>query len=252
MTAKCRARRLAALFVTLASLIAPAHAADAPGAAWKFDNPFCNVIAQIQPLAGAPGYALQLGAASGTELDVHVTLVSDSDAYDAHLSHVHLSGAPNDLESDTKIVTLPNAQTINYFFVDSFAVDSGATVLCPSYVFPIGNDPTPFRIDSGATVARHLQSLGKLACGQIYRSPDLHGDLTLPIGGYGGRPVSTTLRVYIDSNGHAISEKMMQSSGVAGVDDYALGSIQLHQFLPARFLCTPVVGELLVQINYIP
>jgi hypothetical protein len=206
----------------------------------------------MQPLAGAPGYALQLGAANGRELDVHVSLVSDSDAYDAHLSDVKISGAPNDLESDAKIVTLPNGQTVNYFFVDSYAIDGGASVVCPSYVFPMGNDPTPFRIDSGATVATHIQSLGKLACGQIYRSPDLHGDLQFPIGGYGGRPVSTTFQVYIDSNGHAISEKMMQSSGVAGVDSYALGAIQLHQFLPARFLCTPVVGEMLVQLRYIP
>lgn len=246
------ARRFAAFFATLASLIMPARGADASGATWKFENPFCSVIAQMQPLAGAPGYALGLRAASGTELDVHVTLVSDSDAYDAHLSHVRLSGPPDNLESDAKIVTLPNDQVVNYFFVDSYATDGGASVMCPSYVVPMGNYPTPFPPDSAATVASHLQSLGKLACGQIYRSPDVHGELDVPIGNYGNRPVSTTLHVYIDSNGHAISEEMTHSSGIEGVDDYALGAIQQHQFLPARFLCTPVVGELLVQMNYVP
>jgi hypothetical protein len=45
---------------------------------------------------------------------------------------------------------------------------------------------------------------------------------------------------------------MTQSSGIAGIDDFALGAIQLHQFLPARFLCTAVVSELLVRLDYEP
>jgi hypothetical protein len=242
----------AAVLTALTALIAPGRAADAPGATWKFDNPFCNVIAQMQPLAGVPGYALGVSAAGGTELEVHVSLVTDTDAYDAHLTHLRLSGPADDRESDTKIVAIPNRQKVAYFFVDSYAVDGAPPVTCPTYVFPMGPYATAFPTDSGAIVASHLQSLGKLTCGQVYRSPDFNGDIGLPIGRYGNRRASTTFHVYMDSNGHAISEKMTQSSGIAGIDDFALGAIQLHQFLPARFLCTAVVSELLVRLDYEP
>ncbi|MBV8725324.1 MAG: hypothetical protein JO078_05070 [Candidatus Eremiobacteraeota bacterium] len=241
--------KAAAFLAVFPPLLATTHTTES---SWRFDNPFCGVIVQARPLAGTPGYALQLGAATGEELDAHVTLVSDSDAYDAYLSNVRLAGPPDDRQSNAKLVTLPRDQTVSYLFVDSYSIDHGPSQTCPSYVVSVESDPFPVPPDSAAIVARHLQSLGKPACGQVYRSPGFNGEIEFPIGDFGNRRLSTTFDVYIDSRGRAISETMVASSGIEGVDDFARGAIQHHQFRPAEFLCTPVVAELQVRLNYEP
>lgn len=242
------AAALAALFL----LVARVQAADVSGAVWKYDNPFCSVIGRMDPLHDGSGYSLVLYAARGASLDAHVTLVSRTDAYDASVTRAELSGPPTDLEAAPAIVTLARNQRIEYFFVDSFALDGGRVVTCPSYVFAVGNDPLD-SVEGAPTVpARHVQSLDQTACGRMYQEAEEPPDIGGLIGRYGNKPLSVELRAYLDSKGHAIEVKTLKSSGVDGVDQTMVGIVQQAQFVPARFLCTPVVSELLVRADYAP
>lgn len=244
--------RAAALLVALACSCIPARAADAPAAAWKYDNPFCGVVAAVAPLGNSGRYGVALFAQQGTTLAAHVTLVSNTDAYDVAVPDTNLAGAPTDRQMDPVVVTLPAADAIKYYFVDSYALDRGASVSCPSYVFPLDDPVADAPSEATAIGAKHLQSLGKLACGQMYRPPSSGaGDFGV-MGHFGNRPLSTEYRVYIDSNGRDVGQKLLASSGVEGVDAAALGNLQNHQYAPAQFLCTPVVGEIDVRLDYDP
>ncbi|HXO16951.1 MAG TPA: hypothetical protein VN909_02150, partial [Candidatus Dormibacteraeota bacterium] len=98
--------RAVALLVALASLAAPASAAGTPAAVWKFDNPFCRVVARMGPFSKGNGYGLALAAAAGSAVDAHVTLVGTTDAYDVHVNGA-LSGPPDDRETPPMVVGVP-------------------------------------------------------------------------------------------------------------------------------------------------
>jgi hypothetical protein len=244
-------RKGAAFLVMLGLSLGAARAAGAPSAQWKYANPFCQVIAEVAPLSDGSGYGVELAAASGTTVEAHVTLIGVTDAYDAHVSDTNLSGPPEDRETAPVAFRLPATDTLQYFFVDSYAIDRGSSVTCPSYVFPIG-PAVSGSAGATATFAQHLQALGQLKCGHEYQGPSTPRDATGIIGRFGNRPLSTQLDVYIDSNGRAIDEKVVLSSGVEGVDAAAIGNVQQQRFVPAEFLCTPVVGELEVRVDYQP
>ena len=245
--------RAAAFIAALASLAVGAPAADLPAAPWKHANPFCEVLAAVAPIAGGSQYALELYAARGTTLDAHVTTISKSDAYDVHVADTNLSGAPEDRQTEPVAVAFSDGATPRYYFVDSYSIDRGKSVTCPSYVFdladPVEGAPPP---DVTRIFARHLQPLGKLACAKPYQPPGSGGQMESFIGSYGDRPLQVGLAVYIDSNGQAIDERVTQSSGVDGVDKAAAGIVSIHHFAPARFLCTPVVGEMRLKLEYQP
>jgi hypothetical protein len=243
-------RRSAALLVALTCPIASARADTAQH--WKYDNPFCGAVAAVVPLGDGTRYGVDVFADHGTTLAAHVTLVGDTDAYDANVPDTNLLGTKEDRKIQPLVVTVPSGTKIHYFFVDSYAIDGGASVTCPSYVFPVGA-PMPDG-DGGANVvpAQHLQAIGKLACGHVYRDPETGRDPSGIIGIYGSRPLTASYHVYIDSSGRAVREDLIKSSGVEGVDSAALGIIQHQQFVPAQFLCTPVVGEMDLTLDYNP
>ncbi len=240
--------RAAAFLIVVHWLWAPA---DATETAWKFDNPFCKVVAEMQPLADGSGYAVALGAAEGNEVSAHVTLVTESDAYDLHLEGLPLSISGSGREAGPVIATLTTSDKVKYYFVDSFTLDGGRAVTCPSYIFAMPADA----IAHGFAVriaADHLQPIGTPSCKRIYEPPDFNGDIDFPIGNFGNRRLSSTYDVFIDSAGHSVYESLVTSSGVEGVDDFARGAIQQHQFRAAKFLCTPVVAEIEVRVSYEP
>ncbi len=248
--------------MALESLGAPARAADVPAAQWKYDNPFCDVIAAaaplpdvvaaVTPVTGGSRYAVDLRARSGAALAAHVTLVSDSDAYDVAVPDTRLSGPVDDRVTDPFVVMLPKPDSLKFYFVDSYAVDRGARVTCPSYVFPIGEPLSSQESGAAVLTAVHLQSLGKLPCGQVYQPVRLGNDFGSVVGAYGNQAHSVTYHAYVDSNGRALREVLLKSSGVAGLDVAALGDIQQANFKPAQFLCTPVVGEVDLREDYNP
>lgn len=233
-----------------------------PSAHWKYDNPFCQVVASVTPIpdvvasttptGGGLRYVVALYTGNGATLAGHVTLVSDTDAYDASVPSANLSGPVEDRRLEPVIVTLPAPDRITYYFVDSYAVDRGASVTCPSYVFPIGATLSASPTGVPTIQAQHLQSLGSLKCGQVYIEPHLRGDLQSPVGTYGQEPLTAVARAYIDSNGYSIKEEIVHSSGVDGMDKYLLGAVGVHQFAPAQFLCVPVVGEMQIELRYSP
>ncbi|HET6276599.1 MAG TPA: hypothetical protein VFE16_11780 [Candidatus Cybelea sp.] len=244
--------RAAALLVALACSCIPARAADVPPAAWKYDNPFCGVIASVAPLGNSGRYGLALFAQQGTTLSAHVTLVSDTDAYDAAVPDTNLSGPITDRQMEPVVVTLPVKDAVRYYFVDSYAADRGTSVSCPSYVFPVDHPIADAPSDVASVEAKHLQSLGKPACGAMYRPPGGGSNDLGVIGHFGNRPLSTEYRVFIDSNGRDVGQKLVASSGVDALDAAARGNLQDHQYVPARFLCTPVVGEMDIRMDYDP
>jgi hypothetical protein len=254
--------RAAVFLVAFAGSFLPASAADAPAGPWKYDNPFCqvvawvvpipDVVASIVPIAGESRYELGLYAPGGTTLGAHVTLVSDTDAYDAAVPAGNLLGPVDDRRLEPVIIALPVPDKINYFFVDSYVLDRGASVTCPSYVFPVGDATSDAPAGVQTIAAQHLQAIGPLKCGHAYVPPKLHGDLESPVGVYGGRPLTVVARAYIDSNGYSIKEEIVRSSGVDGMDKYILGAVGVHQFAPAQFLCVPVVGTTEIELRYFP
>jgi len=255
-------RKSVAFLAALGFSYAPARAADGPAANWKYDNPFCQVVASlapvpdvvaaVTPVGGGSRYVLALYTPAGTTLAAHVTLVSDTEAYDAAVSDGDLSGPLADRDLVPVVVTLPQPDRISYFFVDSYSLDRGASVTCPSYVFPAGETLSGVPAGLRTIEARDLQSLGSLSCGHAYAPARMRGDLESPVGRYGGKPLTVTVRAYIDSNGYSIREEVVQSSGVEGMDQYLLGAIGVHQFAPAQFLCVPVVGTVEVTLRYFP
>jgi hypothetical protein len=214
--------------------------------------PIPDVVASIADVGGASRYALTLFTPGGTTLSAHVTLVSNTDAYDAAVPDGNLSGAPNDRKLEPLIAALPARDTINYYFVDSYSLDHGAAVTCPSYVFPVGRALSSAPTGLRSIDAQHLQKIAPPKCGKVYEDPEMRGDLTSPVGAYGGKPLTVVARAYIDSNGYSIKEEIVQTSGVDGMDRYMLGAVGVHQFRPAEFLCTPVVGTMLVELKYFP
>jgi hypothetical protein len=179
-------------------------------------------------------------------------LVSESDAYDAAVPDGNLSGAQDDRKLEPLSVTLPAQDKIDYFFVDSYSLDHGAAITCPSYVFPVGETLASAPAGLRSIVAQHLQKIAPPKCGKVYADPAMHGDLMSPVGAYGGKPLTVVARAYIDSNGYSIKDEIVQSSGVDGMDRYMLGAVGVHQFRPAQFLCTPVVGTMLIELKYFP
>jgi hypothetical protein len=244
--------RAAAFVVALAWSCIPARAADAPVSNWKYENPFCGVIAAVAPLGSSGRYGLAIFAEAGTTLAAHVTLVSDTDAYDVTVPDTNLSGPITDRQMEPVAVTLPVKDAIKYYFVDSYAADRGASVPCPSYVFPLDDPVADAASDVTSIEAKHLQSLGKLACGAMYRPPGGGSNDLGVMGHFGNRPLSTQYRVFIDSNGRAVGQKLLASSGVDALDAAARGNVQNHQYVPAQFLCMPVVGEIELRLDYEP
>lgn len=227
-------------------------AAASPTTVWKYDNPFCGAVARVAALADGSGYAVALNASAGNTVDAHVTLVGTTDAYDAYLTGQSLVGTPDDRETAAVVVKLPTTAKIEYFFLDSYTIDGGKSVGCPSYVFELPANTVNAPPDVPGIAAQHLQALGSLSCGHVYTPAEMHGQFQSAIGDYGNKRLTVLARAYIDSNGYSIREQLLQSSGVQGVDQYEIGAIHVHQFTPAKFLCTPVVSTIDVELHYDP
>lgn len=225
---------------------------------WAFDNPFCEVLAGLVPIEGsAPGteYGLALYASRGTTVAAHVTLIGSDAAYDANVSVTNLQGALTDRRTGGIIVKLEKPAPIHYFFVDSFSIDGGAPVTCPSYVFRSGSGPSSEGITASGlstVTAAFLEKLPDMPCGKAYTAPAVQKGFGPPVGFYGYQRRSTILHVFIDSNGVPVRTSMKTSSGVPGLDDVAYAGVQYTRYRPAQFLCTPVVGETDMEMEYSP
>jgi TonB family protein len=244
----------------LAVLIAPAagpaaSAAPAAEPAWSLDNPFCDVLASVVPSEKGGDYGLVLFTRTGIKVEAHVTLVGDGAAYDAHVPAANLEGDMTDRHTAAVIVRFPSATPLRYFFIDSYSIDGAPWITCPSYVFRSGSGPNDDPMTGlGLTVVTPvvLQQLPPLPCGKIYTEPGIKKGFEPVVGSFGNRPHDVVLHVYVDSNGSEVRASVRQSSGIEGLDDAAMGGVQWTRYSPATFLCTPVVGELDMIMEYRP
>jgi hypothetical protein len=240
----------------------PAFAAgpqpEASPTPWRFDNPFCDVLAALVPEQGSePGaeYALELFARDGTRVAAHVTLIGADAAYDANVPATNLQGAAGDRRTDAVMVKLEKPAIVHYFFVDSFSIDGVAPVTCPSYVFLSGSGPTTDAMSGlglQSVTAAFLQKLPDLPCGKAYVGPSIERGNEPLVGHYGDTRRTTRLHVYVDSYGHAVQATIETSSGVDGLDDAAVAGVRATEYRSAQFLCTPVVSELDMEMEYRP
>lgn len=245
--------RAVACFAALITTVLPAYADNAAAPTWKHDNAFCGALASVVSTGDPGSYAVGLFTGAGTTIDAHVTLVGKTDAYDAYVTAAPLTGAPGDLQSEGVVAKLPPDAHIGWYYVDSYAVDGGATITCPSYIFVV-DDRTVNVPENARTIdVRHLQALPPLKCGHVYTPAEMGRGLEAQVSsGYGDHSLVVVARSSIDSNGYSMREEIVQSSGVAGFDSYMLGAMHTHQFKPAQFLCTPVVGTVEVELKYGP
>ncbi len=137
----------------------PAQPSTAPADASLWLDPFCALYATAQPIYTSPSeplspisnvLAVGVFAEAGARADAHVTLLSDTGAYDAFLQDVPLADDGKGLRSHNILVQLPKAMRVRFVYVDSFAVNGGTEASCPvGAVRPVAGQD-----DSRAAAAR--------------------------------------------------------------------------------------------------
>lgn len=266
--------RLATLvsLATFVCLLAEAQAAPASAAA-TWSNPFCAGAAWVVPWdpstdspATSPAstrYIVQLAANGERDAIATVTLITDRDAYSAALARTELTGdgGGEGRYAPPVMVAFDQPVIVRFAFVDQIGVDGAEQAPCPTVVTDVrpftahAGDPnaTPHAGGSLAYVsAKFVQALPPLTCGATYTGPDTTRDTGAVVGHYGDRPRTTVVHVFIDSNGLAMNPTIEKSSGVDGLDAAALGGIEHSRFKPARFLCTAVVSDMRIDMEYRP
>jgi hypothetical protein len=218
-------------------------------------NPFCAVHARaIGPLRTAdPEYRIFLNSSTPETLSAHLTMIGDSGAYDAYLPAITLKPWRSEFtEAQRTVVTLPPGASAKYVFVDSYALNGGQKVVCPT-------EPSEILAQTGSlstaqttyVAATFLQALPPMPCGKMYTPARARG-FSPRTGNWGNKELNAKVYVFIDSDGHVVQQSIYKSSGVEGLDDEAMGSAQHSTYTPATFLCTPVVGSYLFSFAYRP
>lgn len=261
--------RALAIALVLALLFAatPAVARAALGDD-EWDDPFCAASVSVIPWndgADAPDvasitnrYAVQLWADGRQSVAGRVVFVADDGAYAVTMpvSDLLRKGGTHRFYTAFVPVVFDTRVQVRYAYVDSVAIDGEKAVDCPTVVTLVnrsraGDQPSWGLRGVTSLHAAFVQALPALNCGKWYIAPEMLGEGPL-VGHFGDDRRTTVVRVYIDSNGIPVKERVEQSSGVDGLDDAAVGAVQQSHYRPAQFLCTPVVSEMLVDMEYVP
>jgi hypothetical protein len=231
--------------------------------AW-FD-PFCAVSVQAVPwdvksnapasAATADGLAVELSSESANRLDVHVTLIGDTNAYDLLLQRVSLSGHEPGLRSRPYLAQLPKGDAIRYAFVDSYTSGS-STTNCPSEPVKVeaaaNTGSGPQRPNpSDRVVAVYKQAIGPLKCGKEFESPALAGASVAEANGV-DKPRTSFIMAFVNANGDVVKTYVWQSSGIDYLDTAAALAAERSRYTPGTLLCTPVVGTYLFRADFKP
>jgi hypothetical protein len=188
-------------------------------------------------------------------VDAHVTLLSDTDAYDVALHHLPIMRNGAFLVTPEVIATLPKATAIRYAYVDSYAVDGGAEVSCPSEPSDVGkSNPrefNPTRAANPRATATFKQSVPPLPCGKMFSNAQVlkPGPLPYPYSFF-DHPRTVEVEVYLDSNGHVVKTSIYKSGGDAAFDNLATRAAILSEYQPALLLCVPVVSKYLFRADF--
>lgn len=256
---------LSAVLLASQGFGAPARAAGDP-----WNNPFCAASvsafawdaaadAPVKGRGAATHYAMSLTADGRTTVAGRVVLIADEGAYAVEIPVTDLlrQGGTDDFYAPAMMVAFDKPVDVRYAYVDRVGVDGAAPADCPTVVSPVEpydqaqQGAPPAMAGVAPLHAAFLQPLPALTCGGAYRDPQILGQGPL-VGHFGDERRTTVVKVYIDSNGLPLKETIEKSSGVDGLDDAAIGGVQRSRFKPAEFLCTPVVSEMLIDMDYVP
>lgn len=248
----------------------PGFGARALAAGDTWDNPFCAASVTViawdaaadaprKSRGGTTRYAMSLSANGRTNVAGRIVLIADEGAYAVEIPRTDLlrQGGTGDFYAEAMMVAFEKPIDVRYAYVDRVGVDGGTPADCPTVVSPVvPYDATrqgapPALAGVRPLHAAFLQALPALTCGGAYRDPEILGQGPL-VGHFGDQRRTTVVRVYIDSNGLPLKETIEKSSGVEGLDDAAVGGVQQARFKPAEFLCTPVVSQMLIDMDYAP
>jgi hypothetical protein len=256
--------------ILLSSLAVPRPAlADVPDTS-SWSNPFCAGDVTAFPWnrdldqPAKPGrnthYVLSLFADGKSTVSATIILISSGGAYTVTVEHNALlrQAGSDKFYAPPILVGFDKPQQVLYAFVDTVGVDGAASTPCPTVVNEvrslIGRSVTgtqqPSMAGAPVTPATFRQALPPLDCGSAYKEPVLLSREGPDLGDFGAKPLTALVHVYLDSAGHPVNPTLTQSSGVEGIDDWAMAGAEQSHYKPAQFLCTPVVSEMTVEFDY--
>ncbi|HET6276814.1 MAG TPA: energy transducer TonB [Candidatus Cybelea sp.] len=243
----------------------PAQPSSAAADTSLWLDPFCALYVTAQPIDTSPPsepvspisnlLAMGVFAEAGARADVHVTLLSDTGAYDAFLQDVPLLDDGKGLRSHNILVQLPKAMHVRFVYVDSFAVDGGTKASCPSEPFDLSPvktlrvPPPPAAVQRVSAVFK--QSLPALPCGKIFSNATILKAVqpVYPLL-YFDHDRSVQIEIFVDSNGNAVKTSVYKSSGLQAFDSAATEAALRSKYAPPMLLCTPVVGKYLFRADF--
>ena len=249
-----------AMLVLLSCLVVTTRAARAA-------NPFCGATAFALPWnvgADAPlvngdsaDYALWLLVDGKHDVQARVTLITRTNAYTVGIPRLPLDVEKDGGVTEPFLVRFKDAVHVRYAYVDGVGVDGKSVTDCPTFpqeVTPWHDGSAPSVVRSALTlVPKLLQPLPKLTCPKVYEGASIAKEpYTQWISQYGDRQRSAVVRVYLDSDGLPLREKLVRSSGVDGIDQTAIANSMHTIYRPASFLCSPVVSVFYFELTYDP
>jgi hypothetical protein len=200
---------------------------------------------------------LDLFSMSGSMVDAHIKLISQTDAYDVALTDLALNGKPPAYSTGAIFVTLPKAAVLGYAYVDSYRLDGGPEKSCATEPYDLRSWEAALQAPpsqppaSPRFAAALIGPLPPLPCGKTYTDARVTHAAQPP-----GIPVNKTytvqVGVFIDSEGQPVDTWIAKSSGIAQADALARASALRSQYAPATFLCTPIVRAYLFRADFSP
>ena len=252
---------LACTSSTLAQSVTPSPSPTEPP--W---DPFCAVHVAAVPwnrTSGAPSSSLAdsivlaLFSQSGSQIDAHVTLISETDAYDAALTNLALSRTSFAHSTTAIFVTLPKAAPLRYAYVDSYRLDGGPEKSCASEPFDLHSwqkslqAPPAVPPTSPRFAAVVKGPLPPLSCGRLYTDAQVTRAFQ-PSGFNVNKTYTVLVGVVVDSDGRPVDTWIYKSSGLDYADALARATALQSQYAPATLLCTPIVGRYLFRVDFAP
>jgi hypothetical protein len=200
---------------------------------------------------------LSLSSTSGSKVDAHVKLISETDAYDAALTDLALDGRTSANSTAAVIVTLPKAAILHYAYVDSYRLDGGPEKSCATEPFDVRSweaalAASPSKPPTSPRFAAALVGpLPPLPCGNTYTDARVTR-ASQPPGIQVNKTYTVEVGIFLDSEGHPVDSWIDKSSGISQADALARASALLSQYAPATFLCAPIVRAYRFRVDFAP
>jgi hypothetical protein len=229
----------------------------------EWADPFCSASDQLiywdkakgHGTSDATKYLLGRLIAPGSSVSEHLILFTDTDAYDVTVDRQSLAGTDYLRSSGRFLIELPKELLVKYAYVDSYKLDGADEVYCPTeaHTFGKGTDnlPAPELQNLTTYVATYKQPLPALPCGKTY-VPATVKHVVSPTGFQTNTRRVAQIAVFVNSDGDIAKSYVYRSSGVDYGDMRAVFAATHSQYVPATFLCTPIVGEYLFTVDYMP